>query len=84
MGGRRLPMNHMDIGEWLELWCDENINATSRIEKKSQMRDFAEKCAEAAEAADIKITELKKAAGGDLETYLMNFQNRFADRQAAQ
>jgi hypothetical protein len=65
--------------EWLEGWVNGNLNLPGHQEKKAAMRDGAAACAEQAKAAGISIAELKEAAGGDLEIYLLDRQNELTD-----
>jgi hypothetical protein len=64
---------------WLERWVEENINSPGYVQDKASMRDQAGTCAVQATAAGITIAELKEAAGGDLERYLVSRQNELTD-----
>jgi hypothetical protein len=64
----------VDVDQWLEGWVENNLNSLSSAEAKADMRDQAEACAIQATTDGISITELKDAAGGDLERYLLDRQ----------
>lgn len=68
-------MADVDVDQWLEGWVENNLNSPEHAETKADMRDQAEACAVAATADGISIAELKEAAGGDLEQYLVDRQN---------
>lgn len=68
-------MADVDVDQWLEQWVEQHISSAGHVERKAEMHDEAKACAEAARADGISITELKDAANGDLETFLMERQN---------
>ena len=68
-------MADVDVDQWLEGWVENNLNSTDAAEVKADMRDQAEACAVAATTDGISIAELKEAAGGDLEQYLLDRQS---------
>ena len=65
----------VDVDQWLEGWVENNLHFPGHAEAKADMRDQAEACAVAATTDGISIAELKEAAGGDLEQYLVDRQN---------
>jgi hypothetical protein len=65
----------VDVDQWLEGWVENNLNSPGSAEAKADMRDQAAACAVAATTDGISIAELKEAAGGDLERYLLDRQN---------
>jgi hypothetical protein len=71
----------MTAEEWLEQWVEENLNSPVYVDSKSIMRDQAAACMEEAKAAAHSIADIKAAAGGDLETYLVRQQNTGADSE---
>lgn len=66
----------MDAREWLAKWADDNINSPGYAEDKAGMQADAVVCAADAQAAGFWIAQLKEAANGDLETYLLQQQER--------
>lgn len=74
-------MADVDVDQWLEGWVENNLTAPGYVEAKAEMRDQAEACAVEATNEGITIAELKEAAGGDLEEYLLNRQNALTDAE---
>lgn len=72
-------MADVDVDQWLEGWVENNLNSHSYAEAKADMHDQAEACAIAAITDGISIAELKEAAGGDLEQYLLDRKNAISD-----
>lgn len=70
----------VDVDQWLEQWVEAHLNAPGRVEEKSEMHDEAKICAEEAKATGISVVDLKQAAGGDLEAYLVTRQNILTTR----
>jgi hypothetical protein len=68
-------MADVDVDQWLEGWVENNLTSPGYAEAKADMRDQAEACAVAATTDGISIAELKEAAGGDLERYLLDRHN---------
>jgi len=66
---------------WLENWVEEHLGVPGYAEDKAAMRECAKLCAADAIAAGISISQLKEAAGGDLEAYLLEQQNAGTDRE---
>jgi hypothetical protein len=79
-GGRAVA--DVDVDQWLEGWVENNLNAPGYVREKADMRDQAEACAVEATSEGISIAELKAAAGGDLEEYLVGRQNALTDAEA--
>ncbi|GEL42272.1 hypothetical protein MEX01_28630 [Methylorubrum extorquens] len=75
-------MSDVDVDQWLEGWVENNLTAPGYVEEKAAMRDRAEACAVEATSEGISIAELKEAAGGDLEAYLLDRQNALTDVEA--
>ena len=72
-------MNGVDARKWLDDWAGRNLDGHERAGRKAAMRDAAEACAKDATAAGLSIQDLKTAAGGDLEVFLMERENQRAD-----
>lgn len=68
-------MADIDVTQWLEQWVEEHLTSSVHVDRKSEMRDWAKACADDAQANGISIAELKEAANGDLETFLVERQN---------
>lgn len=64
-------MADLDVDQWLESWAETTFRRPAGAHDKADLREEAKRCAAAAEAAGIPIVELKAAAGGDLETFLL-------------
>jgi hypothetical protein len=71
----------VDVDEWLEDWAVENIQTPGYYEEKNAMKSEADACRADATAAGISIADLTRAAGGDLERYLLRAQNSFTDAE---
>lgn len=69
----------MDAKQWLHDWIEENLQVPHYFEDKSEMAEDAATCRAAAEVDGISRTDLNKAAGGDLEKYLLAAQNKFTE-----
>jgi hypothetical protein len=65
---------------WLRDWARRNLDGANYVADKSDMREEAKACAADALAAGISIADLKEAAGGDLERYLVAEQNAETDK----
>ena len=67
--------------DWLEDWANENMVSPGSLDEtgKSSMRETAKACLAAAELAGYTVKQIKDAAGGDLESYLLNRQALVAD-----
>ena len=74
-------MAGIDVVQWLEQWAELNLHSQGHVERKAEMHDQAKACAEEAKAAGIPIVELKDAAEGDLEAFLVRRQNAAHDRR---
>jgi len=66
--------------EWLQGWVAKNLTP-GYVDAKAEMQDEAKTCVADAEAAGITIAQIKEAAGGDLETYLVRQQNAGTDEE---
>ena len=64
-----------DIADWLTQWTADNLDPNGRAEEKAELHDEAKRCVEAGEAAGYTVQQIKDAAQGDVERYLMNAQN---------
>lgn len=73
-------MSNIDVAQWLEQWVESNLGDRARVGSKAEMHDQAKACVEEAKAAGISVAEVKDAADGDLEAYLVERRNRAADR----
>ncbi len=73
-----MPTN-TDAKQWLDNWVEENLQVPQYYEDKSEMAEDAATCRAAAEVDGISNKDLSKAAGGDLERYLLNAQNEFTE-----
>jgi hypothetical protein len=65
----------VDVEDWLEQWVEENLQDPGYREHKSAMSGDADMCRADAEEAGISEADLEKAAGGDLEAFLLRAQN---------
>ena len=74
-------MADIDVVQWLEQWVELSLHSLGHVERKAEMHDKAKACAEEAKAAGIPIVELKDAADGDLEAFLVRRQNAAYDRR---
>ena len=73
-------MADVDVAQWLEQWVEEHLDDSRRVGRKAEVHVQAKACAEEARSAGISIAEIKDAADGDLEAYLLQRQNAAADR----
>jgi hypothetical protein len=64
-----------DIADWLTQWAARNLDFSKRPEQKSELTDKARQCVTDGEAAGFTIAQLKDAAGGDVEHYLLDANN---------
>ncbi len=74
-------MADVDVAQWLEQWVEEHLAARRHVERKAEVHDGAKACAEEARSAGISLAEIKDAADGDLELYLLQRQNAATDRE---
>ena len=72
-------MSDISIRSWLERWARTRLDTPGYAARKADMRADAEACAHAAQAVGISISELKAAADGDLEVFLMDRQEKRTD-----
>lgn len=72
-----------DPQEFLESWVRENVQATS-YRDKAEARRLAYECRKAAEGAGLSWFAVARAAGGDVQSYVMSALSRAADREAEQ
>ena len=75
-------MAGIDVVRWLEQWLELNLHSQGHVERQAEMHDQAKACAVEAKAVGIPIVELKDAAEGDLEAFLLRRQNAANDRRA--
>ena len=68
-------MSERSANDWLEQWAKANLSAAQHPHEKSDVQAQARRCAEEATAAGLTIAQLKEAAGGDLEAFLLGKQN---------
>jgi hypothetical protein len=61
----------VDPKTWLELWVGKHLGAPVFAEGKAAMRDAAKACVADGLDAGLSIMQIKEAAGGDLEAYLV-------------
>ena len=73
-------MADVDVAQWLEQWVEEHLAARRHVGRKAEVHDQAKACAEEARSAGISMAEIKDAADGDLEAYLLQRQNAATDR----
>jgi hypothetical protein len=69
------------IKGWLEDWVERNLQSLQYHENKSTMSGDAVTCRRDAQEAGYSSAELDRAAGGDLESYLMRAQNVLTDAE---
>ena len=74
-------MADFNVQDWLEHWVDKNVVEPGYRVGKAAERADAKACADEAKAAGITMADLKEAAGGDLETYLLHRQNALTDAE---
>ena len=72
-------MSKPNANEWLRTYVGQHINTMNYVPVKSSMHDEAAACVEAARAAGLTIQDIKDAAGGDVETFLLRMQNALTD-----
>ncbi len=68
-------MARTDARQWLEQWAANHLGHSSHVEAKAEMHDPAEACVAAAREAGFSVADMKEAANGDVEVYLMRWQN---------
>ncbi len=73
-------MSNIDVAQWLEQWVESYLGDRAHVGSKAETHDQAKACVEEALAAGISVAEVKDAADGDLEAYLVERRNRAADR----
>jgi hypothetical protein len=66
--------------EFLQAWAGENVHATV-YDDKAEARRLAFECREAAKAAGVSEYGVIKAAGGDLQGWLLIELNEAVDRE---
>ena len=64
-----------DIADWLTQWTAQNLDPSAHAGEKAELHDAAKRCVEEGEAAGFTVQQLKEAAQGDVERYLLNAQN---------
>ena len=74
-------MQKESIKGWLEDWVERNLQSLQYHENKSTMSGDAVTCRRDAQEAGYSSAELDRAAGGDLESYLMRAQNVLTDAE---
>jgi len=67
--------------EFLERWVRENVRATPHRDR-AEARRLAYECRKAAEKADISWFAVARAAGGDVQGYVLTALNHAADQEA--
>lgn len=70
-----------DPHEFLERWVRDSVEAT-RYRNKDEARRLAYECRRAAEEAGLSWFAVIKAAGGDVQGYVLNELSRAADQEA--
>jgi hypothetical protein len=68
----------VDAEKWLRNWVRDNVRPGESAACKSSVQGDARSCFAAAIGAGLGVAQLKEAAGGDLEIYLMNRKNAVA------
>ncbi len=64
-----------DIADWLTQWTAQNIDPSARAEEKADLQGVAKQLVEDGKAAGFTVQQIKEAAAGDVERYLVNAQN---------
>lgn len=72
-------MSDISVRSWLERWAAVRLDTPGYAARKADMRTDAEACAHEAQDVGISIAELKAAADGDLEIFLMDRQEQLTD-----
>jgi hypothetical protein len=67
--------------EFLESWVRDSVRATP-YRNRAEARRLAYECRKAADRAGANWFAIIKAAGGDVEGYVMGALDRAADREA--
>jgi hypothetical protein len=67
--------------EFLENWVRDSVQATP-YRNKAEARRLTYECRKAAQKADLNWHAVIKAAGGDVEGYIIAELDRVADREA--
>jgi hypothetical protein len=67
--------------EFLESWVRESVQATS-YRNKAEARRIAYECRKAADRAHLSWPTVIKAAGGDVQGYVLTELNRAANQEA--
>ena len=75
-----IPM--ADPHAFLESFVQKNVEATSHRDR-AEARRLAYECRKAADKAGLSWFAIVKAAGGDVQGYVLNELTRAADREAA-
>jgi hypothetical protein len=71
----------VDPEKWLDLCVGEHLIVPVFVSDKDAMRDAAKECIVGALDAGISILQLKGAAGGDLEAFLLKRNNKYDDEE---
>ena len=74
-------MEKESVEDWLEDWVEQNLQSPQYHENRSTMSGDAVTCRRDAQEAGYSSAELDRAAGGDLESYLMRAQNALTDAE---
>jgi hypothetical protein len=73
-------MANLNPWEFLESWCRENVHATV-YEDKPESKRLAFECRNAAKAAGVSEYGVIKAAGGNLEGFMLTQLNEAAGKE---
>ena len=72
-------MADVNVEEWLANWIEENLKSPQYYSSPEDMGGEAASCRADALQAGITTNALNEAAGGNLEAYLLDAQNRLTD-----
>jgi hypothetical protein len=70
-----------DPNEFLESWVRDRVKATP-YRNKAEARRLTYECRKAADQADLSWPAVIRAAGGDVQGYVLNELDRLADKEA--
>ena len=72
-------MADVNVEEWLANWIEENLKSPQYYSSREDMGGEVALCRADALQAGITTNALNEAAGGNLEAYLLDAQNRLTD-----
>jgi hypothetical protein len=73
-------MADVDVDQWLEGWCENNLSGPGTEQSAGEMESQVEVCTAEAAVMGISADELTRAAGGNLAAYLAERHLRLTER----